>query len=71
MRLSGLRIPHCRELWGRLKMQLRSGVSVAMAVAGGYGSDSTPSLGPSTHPGCGPKKTKRKKKVQDNKTLEK
>ena len=41
-------------------MQLESGVAVA--VAGSYSSDSTPSLGTSICPGCGPQKTKKKKK---------
>ena len=31
--VSGLRIPHCHGLWRRLKMRLRSGVAVAVAVA--------------------------------------
>ena len=31
--LSGLRIWHCRELWYRLQMWLRSGVAVALATA--------------------------------------
>ena len=39
---SGLRIRRCRELWCRLQMQLGSGVAVA--VAGSYSSDLTPSL---------------------------
>ena len=30
--LSGLRIQHCHELWCRLKVQLGSGVAVAVAV---------------------------------------
>ena len=28
--LSGSRIHHCRELWCRLQMQLRSGIAVAV-----------------------------------------
>ena len=53
--LSGLRIQRYCELWCRLQMQLRSGVAVA--VAGLYSSDWTPSLGTSICRGCGPKKT--------------
>ena len=29
--LSGLRIRHCRELWGRLQMRLGSRIAVALA----------------------------------------
>ena len=49
--LSGLRIKYCHELQCRSQMQLRSGVTVA--VASSYSSDSTPSLGE-----CSPKKQK-------------
>ena len=42
--LHGLRIQCCRELWGRLQMRLGSHVAVAVVWAGGYSSDSTPSL---------------------------
>ena len=45
--LSGLRIRHCHELWGRLQTWLGSGIAVALAQAGGYSSDGTPSLGTS------------------------
>ena len=45
--LSGLWSWHCPELWCRSQMQLRSGVAVAVAQAGSYSSDSTPSLGTS------------------------
>ena len=38
-------------------MQLRSHIAVAMAWAGGYSFDLTPSLGISVCHGCGPKKT--------------
>ena len=31
--LSGLRIRHCRELWCRSQIQLRSRIAVAVAVA--------------------------------------
>ena len=43
--LSGLRIRRCSELWCRSQMRLKSGIAVAVALAGGYSSDSTPSLG--------------------------
>jgi len=39
-------------------MRLRSDVAVAAVQAGGYNSDSTPSLGTSICRRCGPKKTK-------------
>ena len=45
-------------------MRLRS--CVAVAVVGGYSSDSTPGLGPSICGGCDPKKTNRQTK--QNKT---
>ena len=53
--LSGLRSQHCRELWSRLRMQLGSGVAVAV---GSCSSDSTPSLGTSTGRRCSPKNKK-------------
>ena len=59
--LSGLRIRRCHELWCRSQMQLGSGVAVAVAWAGGYSSDWTPSLETSICHECGPKKTKKKK----------
>ena len=37
-------------------------MAVAVAVAGSYSSDSIPSLGTSISRGCGPKKTKKKRK---------
>ena len=40
-------------------MWLGSGVAVAVAVAGSYSSDSTPSLGTSICHGCGPEETKK------------
>ena len=43
--LSGLRILRCPELRCRLHTWLGSQVAVAVAWAGGYSSDSTPSLG--------------------------
>ena len=60
--LSGLGIWCCRELWCRL---LGSRLAVALAQAGGYSSDLTPSLGTSICLGSSPrnsKKTKRQKK---------
>ena len=56
--LSELRIRRCRELWCRLG----SGVAVALAKAGSYSSDWTPSLRTSVCRGCDPKKTKNTKK---------
>ena len=67
--LSRLRIRHCRELWCRSQMRL--GSSVAMAVAGGFNSDWTPSLGTSICCGCGPKTTKKIKKSKLKKEMQK
>src|SRR5512136_1347482 len=53
--LSGLTIRRCHELWCRLQMRLGSRVAVALAWAGGYSSDSTPSLGTSICRGSGPR----------------
>ena len=55
--LSGLRIRCGRELRCRSQTLLRSGVAAAVAVAqaGGYSSDSTPSLGTSLCRRCSPK----------------
>ena len=47
---------YCCELWRRLQMQLRSGIAVALACAGSYSSDWTPSLGTSTCCTYGPEK---------------
>ena len=41
-------------------MKLRSRIAMTMAKAGGYSSDSTPSLGTPMCHACGPKKTKKK-----------
>ena len=60
--LSGLEIQRCRELWCRSQVQIGSRVAVALAQAGGYSSDKIPSLGTSICHGCGPKRTKKKKK---------
>ena len=57
--LSGLGIRRCCELLCRLQTQLRSGVAVA--VASGYSSDLTPSLGTSICRRLGPKKDQKKK----------
>ena len=43
--LSGLTIRHCRELRCRSQTRLGSRVAVVLEQAGGYSSDSTPSLG--------------------------
>ena len=50
-------------------MWLRSGVAVAVAKAGGYSSDSTPSLVTSICCGRGPKKTTKKKKKKKKKEV--
>ena len=60
--LSGSGIWHCRELWYRSQMQL--GSRVAVAVAGSYSSNSTPSLGSSICRRCGLKKQKEKSKPE-------
>ena len=67
--LSGLRIWCCHELWCRSQTLLRSRVAVALVQAKGYSSDSTTSLGTYIYHGCGPKKTKKKKKTLTNITL--
>ena len=59
--LSELRIQHCRELWYRLQTQFGSGVAAAVAQAGSYSSDQSPSLGTSACLGYSPKKEKKKK----------
>ena len=48
------------KLQCRSEMQLRSGITVAVAYAGSYSSDLTPNLGTSVFHGCGPKKDKTK-----------
>ena len=58
--VNGLRIRCRRELWCRSQTQFGSGEAVA--VAGSYSSHWTPSLGTSIYFGCGPNKTKKKKK---------
>ena len=68
--LSGLRIWHCHELCCRSQTWLISCVSVGVVWAGGYSSDSTPSLGTSIYHGCGPKKTKKTPPNQNKQTKE-
>ena len=58
---SGLRIWHCRELWCRSQTRLGSRVAVAVVEAGGYSSDSAPTLGSSICHGCSPRKGKKTK----------
>ena len=62
--LSGLRVWCCHDLRCRSKIQLRSGmvVAVAVAVASSCSSNSTPSLGTSICHSCGPKNQKKKKR---------
>ena len=59
---SGLRIQSCHELWYRSQTQLGSCIAVAVAQAGSYSSNSTPSLGSSICWGYGRKKKKKKDK---------
>ena len=66
--LSGLRIRCCCELWCGSQKRLGSLVAVALAWAGGYSSNSTPSLGTSMCRGRGPikwQKDQKKKKKKD------
>ena len=65
--LSRLRIRRCWELWCRLQTRLGSHVAVAVAQAGSYSSDSTPSLGTSICCGYGPKRQGKKKTKKINK----
>ena len=60
--LSGLKIHCCSELCCRSQSQLGSNVAVAVALAGDYSSDETPSLETSICCECNPKKEKKKKK---------
>ena len=57
--MSGLRIRRYHKRWCRWQMRLGAHDAVATAWAGGYSSDSTPSLGASICGGRGPKKTKK------------
>ena len=52
--LSGLKIRCCHELWCRSQTQLRSGVAVAVTIAGSCRSDLTPGLGTSIFCGYSP-----------------
>ena len=68
--LIGLRIRQCCELWCRSQTRLGSGIAVAVAQAGGYSSNSTPSLGTSICHRSGPRKGKKdqeKKKKKEKK----
>ena len=71
--LSGLRIWHCLELWCRSQMQLGSGIAVALAWAGSYNSNLSPSLGTSYAAGVALEKTKKdpppKKKERTRKII--
>ena len=64
--LSGLRIQCCRKLWCKSQMRLGSHVAMvlpgAVVYAGSCSSDLTLNLGTCICHGCGPKKTKKKKK---------
>ena len=50
-------------------MWLRLGVAVVLAEAGSCSSDLTPSLGTSIRHGCGPKRTKDRKKKNHLETV--
>ena len=63
--LSVLRILCCQELWCGSQTWLGSGIAVAVAEAGGYRSNWTPTLAISICRGCGPKKTRKKKKERE------
>ena len=63
--LSGLRIWHCHELWCGLQTRLGSLVAVALAWAGGYGSNLTPSLGTFICLESSPKNGKKTKKIKN------
>ena len=57
--LSGSGIQNCHKLWCKSQTWLGPHVAVAVAQAGSYSSDSTPSLGTSICCGCGPKEKKK------------
>ena len=61
-----VRIWCCHELWCRLHMRLRSQVTVAVAQAGGYSSNWTPSLGTSICRGRGSRKGKKTNNNNNN-----
>ena len=70
--LSGLRIWRCCKLQLRSQIQLRSGIAVAVAVAGGYCSDLTPSLETSYAVGVALQRQKTKKiKIKQKKKKQK
>ena len=64
--LSELRIWHCHELQCRLQTRLRSCIAAAVAQAGSYSSNSTPSLGTSMCYRCSPKKKKTKQNKNEH-----
>ena len=64
--LSQLRIWCCPELWCRWQTLLGSCIAVALAWAGSYSSDWTPSLGNSICRRFSPRKDKKKKKKKIN-----
>ena len=66
--LSGWRIWRCLELWCRSQTWLRFHIAVAVAWAGGWSSDWTPSLVTSICHRCGPRKDKKKKKEEEEVT---
>ena len=68
--LSGLRIQHCRELCCRSQTGLRSGIAVAVTLAGSCSSNLTAGLEPPYATGAAPErqndKTKQNKKKEWN-----
>ena len=65
--LSGSGIHRSPQLWCRSQMQLGSPIAEAVAYAGSYSSNSTPSLGTSIYCQCGPKSKQKKKKKKKKK----
>ena len=65
--LIGLGIRCCRELWCRSQTWLGSRVAVTLVQAGGYSSDSIPSLGTYICLGSGLRKWQKDKNKQTNK----
>ena len=63
--------PRCRELWCRLQTRLGSRGAVALVEAGGYSSDSTPSLGTSICCRSGPRNSNNNNKKTKNKQTKK
>ena len=68
--LSGLGIWCCRERWCRSQTRLGSCIVVALAQAGVYSSNQTPSLGTSICHGSKPRKGKRQKNKTKKKKLQ-